>query len=421
MSNKEESSGASTTQSDEKTTIPRHPIDPILKEILVEEVASKYDVGLETEIEVSRLPRTVDVLLTIKKTRERQRVAAETPFFYVKKQNQIEFKGKKDRLRPKDYHRIYARKHLLLSEKDVKAKEMTVTILCAGKPRATITYAAELGSPFASVGDGVYLQKGVPTVYLIVINQLLIVPKNYFLLLFASDKREFRKALTQMTREELQTYVRYAYAVRPHMTREVLSMAGLFSRLSQEDLQFVADDIGEDVVLLLPPEKRMAGLSLEERVAEFAPQEVISNYAPEERVAGLAPEERVAGLAPEERVAGLAPEERVAGLAPQDRLAGLAPQDLLESLSPDFIETLLKHQSAVNAQQAGVEKVAGHEGEPVGTPVEMQHVEGNQREAVTLDEIGASVARAESMDVEAAAVEVTVEDDEGDAENGRVI
>ena len=70
-----------------------------------------------------------------------------------------------------------------------------------------------------------------------------------------------------------------------------------------------------DLLAVVPPEQRLAGL------------------APEQRLAGLAPEQRLAGLPPEQRLAGLAPEQRLAGLAPEQRLAGIAPEEIARAVS----------------------------------------------------------------------------------------
>jgi hypothetical protein len=79
--------------------------------------------------------------------------------------------------------------------------------------------------------------------------------------------------------------------------------------------------------------------------------ELVQLMAPEERLAGLGPEERLAGLGPEERLAGLGPEERLAGLAPEERLAGLGPEEqilalsdeVLRGFSAEFLRSLPRH------------------------------------------------------------------------------
>ena len=70
--------------------------------------------------------------------------------------------------------------------------------------------------------------------------------------------------------------------------------------------------------------------------------ELVQLMEPEERLAGLAPEERLAGLAPEERLAGLAPEERLAGLAPEEQILALS-DEVLRGLSHAFLRSLPQH------------------------------------------------------------------------------
>ena len=52
--------------------------------------------------------------------------------------------------------------------------------------------------------------------------------------------------------------------------------------ISEENLQFIAQDIGERLIPYLTPET------------------VLKNFTPEERLKGLTPEERLIGLTPEE-------------------------------------------------------------------------------------------------------------------------
>jgi hypothetical protein len=75
-----------------------------------------------------------------------------------------------------------------------------------------------------------------------------------------------------------------------------------------------------DLLAVLPPEVRLAGVSPED-------------------LAVLPPEQRLAGLAPEQRLAGLAPEQRLAGLSEADRVLAL-PDAALRALPADYLATL---------------------------------------------------------------------------------
>lgn len=250
-----------------------HPIDPVFKQVVVNEFAG-YQAGIQTEVEVSRLPRTIDVLITIASQAELQKVRTETPFFYFLRYNQMEFKGRNDPLTSADIHLIDGRTQLYLGEQGASIQEMTVTILCAGKPRTVFTYTEKF-RPFHQIEAGYYKNDDYPAVYLIVINELPIVPKNYPLLLFASSERKFRKFLEEVVAKGEFTYVRYAYEVRPRLTREVVTMAGISATLSREDLQFMADDIGRELMAFLPPAERLAGISADERLAGISADELL--------------------------------------------------------------------------------------------------------------------------------------------------
>ena len=62
----------------------------------------------------------------------------------------------------------------------------------------------------------------------------------------------------------------------------------------------------------------------------------------EQLVERLPPEKRLRSLTPEQRLARLAPEQRLAGLAPEQRLAGLALDEILSALSPEVRELLTR-------------------------------------------------------------------------------
>lgn len=130
----------------------RQEIDPVFKQI-VEEAFAAYKVTCQTQYEVGRLPRTIDALVTIEDETERQKIRAETLFFYFLKHNQLEFKGHHDRLTKTGYHTIRRRMEFLLREKAVSPFDMTVTIISAGRPRTVLTYAGELKRPFVAMAQ----------------------------------------------------------------------------------------------------------------------------------------------------------------------------------------------------------------------------------------------------------------------------
>jgi len=250
----------------------REEIDPIFKEV-VSFCFGRLNVPLQTQFEVSRIARTMDVLVLLWRSEDLEKVRTQTPFSHFLEHNQVEFKAIQDSLTIAGYHLILGRSHLYLGEHDISPSQMTVTIVCARKPRKVL-YDCKAHVIFDKVENAHYVSRYQPSVHIIVINELEIIEKNYSLLLFASSEQKFRRFLQQTLEEENFAYIRYAYAVRPQTTKEVLVMAGRHRRLSKKDLEFIVNDIGDELLPLFSPEDKLRGLS---------PRELIKYLNPEER------------------------------------------------------------------------------------------------------------------------------------------
>ena len=268
----------------------RQEIDPVFKQIVEDEFAP-YQVTCQTQYEVGRLPRTIDALITIGDEVALQKIRTETPFSYFLKDNQLEFKGRGDRLTKQGYHTIRGRTEFLLREKRISPFDLTVTIISAGKPKTVFAYAAALKRPFVAMTQkGYYWCDEYPPLYLIVINELPIVPQNYPLLVFAGSEQKFREFLEEVIATGEYTYIRYAYEVRPQVTKEVLTMAGVASRLSRKDLEFMAEDIGPEMIAVMNPEDMVKGMNAEKRQALLA--QMLATVNAEELISGISPEQR---------------------------------------------------------------------------------------------------------------------------------
>ena len=125
---------------------------------------------------------------------------------------------------------------------------------------------------FKRVAAGCYRSAGPPDVYVIVINELPIIEKNYFLLIFASSKRKFQEFLNKSLSEGHYEYLSVAYQNRPQFTKEILKMMGI-TTIPEENLQFIAQDIGERLVPYLTPEARLKGLTPETMLKNFTPEQ----------------------------------------------------------------------------------------------------------------------------------------------------
>jgi len=263
-----------------KSATKREEIDPVFKGVMIFWFGP-FNIIIQTQVEVSHLPRTMDVLIVIEQMDSLMKIRLETPFGYFLIHNQVEYKGKNDPLTIHDYHLILGRAHLYLGEKKISASEMTVTIISARKPINVLRHCQD-DVKWEEIGEGHYVSSDILPVHLIVINELPIEPKNYPLLLFAPSKKKFRQFLERIIKEDNSAYIYYAYRIDPKQTKEVLKMAGKSSSY-QKNLEFIAKDIGKELIPFLSIEERLLGLTAEE---------LASALTPEERLVGLTPEER---------------------------------------------------------------------------------------------------------------------------------
>ncbi|MGB0385597.1 MAG: hypothetical protein ACPGWR_12305 [Ardenticatenaceae bacterium] len=68
--------------------------------------------------------------------------------------------------------------------------------------------------------------------------------------------------------------------------------------ISEENLKFIAKDIGKRLMPYFTPEERLEGLTIEERLMGLTPEARLK--AIEKLLMGLTPEERLIGLTPAE-------------------------------------------------------------------------------------------------------------------------
>ena len=112
-------------------------------------------------------------------------------------------------------------------------------------------------------------------------------------------------------------YIPYAYRIHPKLTQEVLTMSDKYAR----NLEYIAQNMGQDLLPYISSEDRVRGLPLEDRIHD------------------LSDEDRQALLNrllddPE----GLTPAQRLLGFKQQ--LQGLSPEDIRDALSDDERQVL---------------------------------------------------------------------------------
>ena len=251
------------TDDNTRSTIERHEIDPILKEVLTLSFG-ELGIPIQTQVEIGRLPRTMDVLVVAEQSSNLERIWHGTAFDFFRLHNSIEFKSKSDPLTIFDYHLILGRAHLYLGERKISTSEMTVTIVSARKP-IKVLRQSQNDAKWEEIGVGHYVSTDLLPVHLLVCNELPLEPKYYSLLLFAASKEKFRRFMLRLIEEENATYIDYAFRANPDLTKEVLRMAGK-QNLYEKQLERIVKAVGDDLLEQMPPEIRVRGLTLEERL-----------------------------------------------------------------------------------------------------------------------------------------------------------
>lgn len=255
----------------DNTRIESDFLDPVFKEVIVFRFG-QLALPIQTQVEVSRLPRTMDALVVLEQPAAREKVQTQTAFRHFRIHNQIEFKGKADPLTRDEYHRIQGRSHLYLGERNISASLLTVTIISARQPR-NVLYHCPQDVKWESAGGGHYRSTDLLPVHLFVCNELELIEANYSFLLFATSKTKFRPFVEQIVGEDNFTYINYALRVSPAATKEVLTMAGKQS-LYDKHLQQIVDSLGADLVQKMTLAERVQGLSAAERLAGLTLEDV---------------------------------------------------------------------------------------------------------------------------------------------------
>ena len=287
----------------------RYTSDSIFKRIMVLQF-TKLGIPLQTQVEVSHLPRTIDAVIAPRHETYLEKVRLETPFPYAGPHNLIEFKGKNDRLTIPDFRLILGRANLYMGENRIPVSDITITIVCAGTPRKALKHCqAEV--EFESIGGGYYRSTDKLPVHIIAINELEVTPKNYPLLMFATSKQKFKEFLrdaVDRNDSDDNPVITFAYFLRSELIREI--NMPLKNRLSKEALDIIIEDIGDEVLSRFSVDEVLSRFSVDEVLSRFSVDEVLSRFNVDEIASRLSPEERLTGLSPEEIVSRLSPEER---------------------------------------------------------------------------------------------------------------
>ena len=251
-------------------------IDPIFKQMMIA-LFQGQGIDIQTEVEVSRLPLRVDVIIRIATQQALLAIQSVTPFWFFLIHNILEFKGPGDPLTIWEYDRILARARLYRSTHKVFFFELTLTMICAQTPRKVLSHP-KLG--FERIRSGYYFSdpRGL-NVYLIAINELPTVRVNYSLLLFASSQVKLQEVIKEIVITENVEQLEYAYRMHPKLTKEISNMADKYTR----NLEYIAQNMGQD---LLPY------MSIEDRIRDLTPAQQLQGLSLEDILDTLDDEKR---------------------------------------------------------------------------------------------------------------------------------
>ena len=260
-------------------------IDPIFKHIITA-LFQGQGINIQTEVEVGLFSLRIDVVICIETPEALHALRDQTPYGHFLTDNVLEFKGPGDRLTIDGFYRIVTRSFQYFLEHDVSVSDMTGTIICTGTPRKVLSQS-EIG--FQKIAEGYYFCNALGLkLYLIAINELPIEPMYYSLLLFASSKARSQEIIEEIVRNERVEYIPYAYRLYPKLTEEILEMSDKYT----QNLEYIAQNMGQDLLPFISNEDRVRGLTLAQRLQGLDAKQRLQGLSLEDRIRALSDEER---------------------------------------------------------------------------------------------------------------------------------
>ena len=121
------------TDSDTKTS---KPYDALFKQMMTD-LFSELQIPIKTEQEVSRKPRTIDIVVTCMPF-DIEKANRETPFDFFAKNNIIAFKSLTDPLTIWEYLKITARTRFYIAENKLSTEDTIICAVCSSEPRKVL-------------------------------------------------------------------------------------------------------------------------------------------------------------------------------------------------------------------------------------------------------------------------------------------
>ncbi|MFQ6044577.1 MAG: hypothetical protein ACE5PV_27305 [Candidatus Poribacteria bacterium] len=233
-----------TNQNTKSETKASNPYDALFKEVMTD-FFNELQIPIKTEEEVSRKPRTIDIVVTCTPS-DIEKVSCETPFDFFAKNNIIAFKSLTDRLTIWEYLKITARARFYIAEKRLATSDTIICAVCSGKPRKVL-HESQDTVEFTMQKPWHYVSNEKIPFHVVIIRELEIEYKNYPLLLFA-PMRKFREFLKHAIENNRLEYLGYAYLLHPQQTKEVLMMTGKIP-IPEENVKFIVKDLTPERIL----------------------------------------------------------------------------------------------------------------------------------------------------------------------------
>jgi hypothetical protein len=233
---------------------------------------SGLQIPIKTEQEVSRKPRTIDIVITCTEE-DIEKAKRETPFDFLSKNNIIAFKSVTDPLTISEYHKIVARAHFYIAENELTASDTIICAVCSSYPRKVLRQSQDTVE-FRMITPWHYVSNEKIPFHVIIIRRLKTEFKNYPLLLFAPILK-FKEFVEHAVENNRLTYLEYAYLLHPQVTKEVLMMTGRIP-IPEENVKFIVEDLTPERILrYIDVEDRLRGVDVEDRLRDLNREELI--------------------------------------------------------------------------------------------------------------------------------------------------
>jgi hypothetical protein len=170
---------------------------------------------------------------------------------------------------------------------------------------------------------GVYLVDYGHPIQVLVLSQLLPVPKNAFWQLFSADATKV-------------SYGRQHYHWKRPTLSSLINQLFEFYHLEDIIMSYTVEDYVRDYT-----KEHLHTLTAAERVAGLPAAEILQGLSPEQRLQGLSPDTVLQHFDTAAVLQGLSPDQRLQGLSPDTVRQHFALEELLQGLSPTAIEAVL--------------------------------------------------------------------------------